>query len=85
MEIICEIMSIDFNDYNEIFTICFLTESDKDEFFHTQELDKATFLYNYPEVFNVSRWKSELDDEYIIQMLEQYYEQGNEFPPQRLL
>lgn len=85
MEVIREIMSIDFEDYNEIFTICFLTENDGDEFFREQQLDKDTFLYYYPEVFKITKWESDLDNENTIQMLEQFYEDGNDFPEQQLL
>jgi hypothetical protein len=85
MEIISEILSINFSDYNELFTINFTTQNDGDEFFRSQEIDADTLAYYYPEVFNLKKWEDELDNDNTIYMLEQFYEDGREFPPQQLL
>jgi hypothetical protein len=85
MEIIRAILNYEYDSYNNLFTIEFTTDSDQDEFFRLQELDKDTFLYYYPEVFDIKKWRDELEERSIILMLEDFYEDDNEFPTQQLL
>jgi hypothetical protein len=84
MEKIRQILSVDF-DNSDLFTFEFSTVSDGDEFYRTQEILMEQFQYYYPEVVSLKKWRTEIDDENIIYMLERFYEDGNKFPPQELL
>jgi hypothetical protein len=88
MEIIIEILNLEYDDYSKIFSIDFITQGDGDEFFRHEEMDLNTFRYFYPERCDVRYIPNDLKDneESIILMLEEYYwgVEKNEFPSQQL-